>query len=90
MGLSFSLQYAPPEAVRAYVDGHKTIDSSPAADIWAFGVVAFELLTARRTFPPRTPAAEVWIQLTLQQHATESILTMRLILVRCSTALNIT
>ena len=49
--LSLSLKYAAPEVVRAYEAGHKTISVDAAVDIWAVGVIAFELLTQDRAFP---------------------------------------
>eukprot|EP00892_Ulva_mutabilis_P005656 jgi/Ulvmu1/3462/UM016_0082.1 len=49
--LSYSLRYTPPEVVRELEAGHKTIKVDPAVDIWAIGVIAFELLTGARALP---------------------------------------
>eukprot|EP00892_Ulva_mutabilis_P005985 jgi/Ulvmu1/3759/UM175_0006.1 len=49
--LSFSMKYAAPEVVHALEAGDKTIKVDPAVDIWAIGVIAFELLTGERAFP---------------------------------------
>jgi len=50
-GLSYSLQYAAPEILAA-VEAHETaIETAAAADIWALGIIAFELLTNSRAFP---------------------------------------
>ena len=38
--LSFSLYYAPPEAIAAYRRGEHTIVAQPAADVWSLGVRA--------------------------------------------------
>lgn len=37
--------YAAPEVVAAYQQQQATIEASAAVDIWAFGVMAYELLT---------------------------------------------
>eukprot|EP00892_Ulva_mutabilis_P012598 jgi/Ulvmu1/9710/UM055_0048.1 len=49
--VSFSLVYAAPETVHAVEAGERTILAHGAVDIWAVGVIAFELLTGERTFP---------------------------------------
>ena len=36
---------------------------SGALDMWALGIIAYELLTARRTFPPPISERDVWDQL---------------------------
>jgi serine/threonine protein kinase len=48
--LSFSLSYAPPETLRTLQVGARTTTSDPAVDMWALGVIAYELLTRRRAF----------------------------------------
>ena len=62
--LQFTLPYAPPEVVTAYQQGQHTIVASAATDIWALGVIAYELLTR-----------EVWHQGLSQQQITEAIST---------------
>ena len=49
--LSYSLRYTPPEVVLALEAGWKTVTVDSAVDIWAIGVIAFELLTGERAFP---------------------------------------
>lgn len=49
--LMFSLKYAAPEVVQALQAGNKTVIADAAVDIWAIGVIAFELLTGKRAFP---------------------------------------
>jgi serine/threonine protein kinase len=46
--LFFTLAYAAPEIIAAFEAGEKTHVASPAADIWALGVIAFEMLTGER------------------------------------------
>eukprot|EP00892_Ulva_mutabilis_P002841 jgi/Ulvmu1/12558/UM090_0045.1 len=50
--LSFSLKYAAPEVVHALEAGSKTILAETAVDIWAIGVIAYELLTEEPAFAP--------------------------------------
>ena len=49
--LSYSLKYAAPEVVLALDAGCRTIHVDAAVDMWAVGVIAFELLTGERAFP---------------------------------------
>lgn len=49
--LKYSLKYAAPEVVYALEAGDIAIIVDAAVDIWAIGVVAFELLTGERAFP---------------------------------------
>lgn len=62
--LSFSLLYSPPESIFAVENGQKTTVADPAADMWALGVISYELLTARRVFPRSLTAEEVRDQIT--------------------------
>jgi eukaryotic-like serine/threonine-protein kinase len=45
--VSRSLAYAAPEEAHALQGGSPSIRVSPAADAWALGVVAFEVLTGQ-------------------------------------------
>lgn len=47
-----NLAYAPPEVVHLVQDGEQKIVAERSADIWALGVIAFELLTQSRLFDP--------------------------------------
>lgn len=58
MTLTFSLNYAAPETILSMEAGCKTILVDAAVDIWAIGVIAFELLTGERTFPAHTMPTE--------------------------------
>ena len=51
--LTLSLKYAAPETIAALEAGCRTIHVDAAVDIWAIGVIAFELLTGERVFPVR-------------------------------------
>lgn len=57
--LLFSLHYAPPEVIVAASSGHRTTVGDPKVDIWALGVIAFELLTGMRAFPPQADRSDV-------------------------------
>ena len=59
MPLAFSLNYAAPELVLAQKRGAGAVTTAAAADVWALGVLAFELLSGRRTFSPGTPEKEI-------------------------------
>lgn len=48
--LNFTLAYAAPEAVRAFVRGHRHITADEALDAWALGVMAYEVLTGSLAF----------------------------------------
>lgn len=50
-GLSFSRKYAAPEVVHALEAGSRSMTVDSAVDVWALGVIAFELLTGERAFP---------------------------------------
>ena len=52
--LAFTLTYAAPEVVRAFVAQERHIEAAPAVDAWALGVMAFELLTRAPAFQPLT------------------------------------
>lgn len=62
MPLAFSLTYAAPEAVAAAAAGHRKVAVDSAVDMWALGVVAYELLTARRAFPKHLSHADIRAQ----------------------------
>lgn len=62
-GLAFSLNYAAPEVLATQEAGAHTIIATPQADVWALGVVAFELLARRRTFPVTCPSTTIRAQI---------------------------
>jgi serine/threonine protein kinase len=57
--LSFTLAYAAPEVIAAYDAGQPTHLVHPAVDVWALGVIAFEMLTGETIFEPFTPNVEI-------------------------------
>jgi serine/threonine protein kinase len=62
--LLFSLPYAPPEVATAAANKATSIKVDGAVDIWALGIIAFELLTRQRVFVPfETPAEAIMAQL---------------------------
>lgn len=57
--LSLSLLYAAPESVHALEAGIRTTVADPATDMWALGVISFELLTASRSFARSMSADDI-------------------------------
>jgi serine/threonine protein kinase len=55
----FTLAYAAPEVILAYETGEQTHSVSPAADVWALGVIAFEMLTGEPLFGAHTSRGAV-------------------------------
>jgi serine/threonine protein kinase len=61
--VEFTPAYAAPETVRAHVDGDTDIAVDGAVDIWALGLIAFELLTKERAFSLHTPVEAIFAAL---------------------------
>lgn len=59
-----SLDFAPPEVVRALQAGKFQMKVEPSADVWALGMVAYELLTRSRAFPSGMDQDEICDQIT--------------------------
>jgi serine/threonine protein kinase len=57
--LAYSLAYAPPEVIEELENRTTTVVVSMAVDIWALGVIAFELLTGLPPFAAGLPRAAV-------------------------------
>ena len=55
----FSLYYAAPEALQAYVAGAGGVQAEEALDAWSLGVLAIELFTAAPVFSYLLPREEV-------------------------------
>jgi serine/threonine protein kinase len=51
--------YAAPEAVHSWTSGKNTVNSDTAADIFALGVMCFELLTRAPYYPKGSTAKDV-------------------------------
>lgn len=47
--LAYTLRYSAPEVIQALEAGSESIKVDSAADIWAIGVLAFEMLTGEDT-----------------------------------------
>ena len=50
--ITYTLAYMPPEVAVAVELGDRNIVAEAAADVWALGVMAYELLTQTTLFPP--------------------------------------
>ena len=55
----FSLCYAAPEALQAYVAGQGGVQATEALDAWSLGVLAIELFTAAPVFSYLQPKEQV-------------------------------
>ena len=61
--ITFSPRYAPPEVAAAEAAGRTTHVALPSLDIWALGVMAFELLAERPAFPRFTSKGAIFASL---------------------------
>ena len=52
--LAYTLNYAPPEVIRAKERGDTHLVVAEAADVWALGLIAFELLVGVHAFEMQT------------------------------------
>ena len=43
--LSYTMAYAAPEIIKAAQRGDQSIECDPAADMWALGIIAFEIIS---------------------------------------------
>ena len=57
--MSFTVKYAAPETIRAFRRGEETVTAHPAVDVWAFGMMCFELLTHQPFYDVGTTADDV-------------------------------
>eukprot|EP00892_Ulva_mutabilis_P002937 jgi/Ulvmu1/12644/UM093_0037.1 len=51
------LKYMPPEVMHAAECGSSSVPAATAADMWAIGILAYELLTRQPAFPGAYPCA---------------------------------
>jgi serine/threonine protein kinase len=57
--LSLTLAYSAPEVMASYESKQRTHIATAAADVWALGVIAFEMLTGEPIFPPLATHSEI-------------------------------
>lgn len=57
--ITYTLGYAAPEVLADVEAGHKSHTVDPAVDVWALGVIAYELFCGRRLFDPGADISEV-------------------------------
>jgi serine/threonine protein kinase len=57
--LSLTLSYGAPEVMASYEARQRTHVATAAADVWALGVIAFELLTGEPVFPAMATQSEI-------------------------------
>ena len=91
VGLSFSLLYAAPETVAAFVNGKRAVVADSAVDTFAFGIMCYELLTRAPFYPKGLSGADVGDMLAGRRempHETMSVDTERKLgtLKRCAAA----
>eukprot|EP00892_Ulva_mutabilis_P004414 jgi/Ulvmu1/2344/UM013_0192.1 len=67
--MGFTLSYAAPEIIAAWLNQDTHIVATPAADAWALGVMVFELLTGRPAFDSVAHDREVAIAKLLGERA---------------------
>ena len=56
----FSLFYAAPEALKAYMLGEGSVQVTEALDAWSLGMLAIELLTGNAVFDHKHPQEQVF------------------------------
>ena len=63
MPITFTPKYTPPEVALATERGDSSIVAEAAADMWALGVMAFELVTDEPVFGVLASRESIWAQL---------------------------
>jgi Protein tyrosine and serine/threonine kinase len=57
--MEIATRWTPPEIQKARDRKQDTVTASTAVDMWAFGIVAHELLTGKTAFPPGLPRGTI-------------------------------
>ena len=63
----YTLRFAPPELAIALSKGEKVTAAHQSADVWAVGVMAYEIITGETFFPPGASSEDMKAMLTGQQ-----------------------
>lgn len=59
VNIAFTVKYAAPETIQGYSHGEEVVAAHPAVDVWAFGMICFELLTHQKFYGPKSTADDV-------------------------------
>lgn len=57
--VSYTLMYAAPEVVAAHVQGKDSVVLETSADMWSFGIIAYEVTTGMRFYGSNASPSEV-------------------------------
>ncbi|GMH32331.1 hypothetical protein BSKO_00165 [Bryopsis sp. KO-2023] len=57
--VSYTLMYGAPEVVAAHVQGKENVILETSADMWSFGIIAYEVTTGMRFYGLNTSSSEV-------------------------------
>jgi serine/threonine protein kinase len=64
MRLSFTLWYAAPETIIAFKTRQRYCTAAPSTDLFAYGIICYELLTGKSYYPSSVTTSEAAAMLT--------------------------
>lgn len=67
--MCFTVKYAPPETIIAFNRGDEGDTADPTVDVWALGLICFDLLTLKPYYCPFAKAETV-----IAQHSSGDLL----------------